>query len=672
VAWSHLQATGANSAGGTSIATTFTTANLSSGSKLIALVGVGSGSSLTPGCTGVSDGTNNFTQIASNTSNAGGVGFYLGLWVLDTPAGDVGTKPTITATVTGAATSAGLGIVVQEVSGLAAGTSCLDGTAAFANAANVSGTTSGPAYTSAAANEYLVEVFNDDGGNGLTNPSGYTTDGDGIPNTNEQVAVAYKNSTGGSETASWVAAAVQANLMAVAFLLPGVAAADSLPPARSPAFNLQGPPFRPVVTWGDQTLPAPAGPPLWAPTVQAAAPGPPFPVSTVGFAPPAGIPPYWWPIVVGNLSGGFYPQTPPPPPPPVTAQVLWAPRPGVSPYWWPIYVQSAGPAQPPPSVTATPGPPPGTSPYWWPLYIQAATVGQPPPAAQTFVALQPGAAAAAVVMGWPVQSAAFPQPPPSGRVGWAPPPGVSPYWWPLYVQSAGPGQPPPAAQTFVGLQPGAAAPAVVMGWPVQSAGFPQPPAAAQILRAPPPGIAPYWWPLYVQSAGYPQPALNPPGVVVVGLTPGIGPGAIIMGWPVQSSSFPQPAPAGLIRPGLLPVAPVLGQQITGLAGITQPPPLAQVLWSPRPGTSPYWWPILIRSAAPGQARPAAQILVFAIIPPPPPPFTIGQVAGVTENLAGLAGQASGLHLVVSRDQLEAILAGLTEQLGRLYGHDEEA
>ena len=40
MAWSHLQATGANSAGGTSIATTFTTANLSSGSKLIALVGV--------------------------------------------------------------------------------------------------------------------------------------------------------------------------------------------------------------------------------------------------------------------------------------------------------------------------------------------------------------------------------------------------------------------------------------------------------------------------------------------------------------------------------------------------------------------------------------------------------------------------------------------------------
>jgi len=330
--------------------------------------------------------------------------------------------------------------------------------------------------------------------------------------------------------------------------------------------------------------------------------------------------------------------------------------------------------QPVPPATVGWSPRAGTAPYWWPITVASAGLAQPSPPAQVFVALQPGAAAPTVILGWPVQSLLnIPQPPPSARIGWSPPPGVSPYWWPIQIASAGLAQPPPAArvgwspppgispywwpitvqssglaqplptsaQTFVGLTPGQAAAAAILGWPVQSSAFPQPPPLAQVLWSPRPSTSPYWWPLYIQSAGIPQPALNPPGVVVVGLTPGIPPGAIFLGWPVAATAIPQP------------------------------PTTSRVLWSPRPGTAPYWWPILVRSAAPGQDRGSAQIFVFAIIPPPPPPFTVGQVGGQTVNLAGLTGRPAGRSQLAGSDELRAVLEALTEYLGRVTGYDEE-
>ena len=76
---------------------------------------------------------------------------------MDTPAGNAGTKPTITATLTG--TTYGSAILVQEISGLAAGNTLaamIDGTAATTGNTGSTGPATTAAYSSTAANEYLV------------------------------------------------------------------------------------------------------------------------------------------------------------------------------------------------------------------------------------------------------------------------------------------------------------------------------------------------------------------------------------------------------------------------------------------------------------------------------------------------------------------------------------
>ena len=126
-AWSVLQSATATSVG-TTVAATFSTANLSSGSKLIALVVI-AGNNVASLSTTVSDGHgNNFTSIATLPSVTT-TKSLMGLFYLDTPAGDVGTKPTITAT---GAISNGASISIQEVAGLAPGAP--DGTAGTLNA----------------------------------------------------------------------------------------------------------------------------------------------------------------------------------------------------------------------------------------------------------------------------------------------------------------------------------------------------------------------------------------------------------------------------------------------------------------------------------------------------------------------------------------------------------
>ena len=76
----------------------------------------------------------------------------------------VGTKPTITATW---ASGGGLGLVVQEVSGLLAGntTAMVDGTPGTLTGSTTS--TGSPTYSSTAANEFLVSAYADIG-NGVT------------------------------------------------------------------------------------------------------------------------------------------------------------------------------------------------------------------------------------------------------------------------------------------------------------------------------------------------------------------------------------------------------------------------------------------------------------------------------------------------------------------------
>jgi hypothetical protein len=200
--WSVLQSAGNTSAGATLSAVY--PSNLSSGTKLIAAVGIATNNT---GAVTVSDGTNSFTQLVHTGPTSTDLSnFYL--FALDTPAGDVGTKPTIT--VTGAASN-GAAVTILEVAGLLAGntTACLDGTAgAFSGVKSGGGTSSPtvPAYVSTVANEFLVNIEFDDGDSGSTwtAPAGYTTV-TGTPNGNSDanIGFAYKNSTGGTETGTF-------------------------------------------------------------------------------------------------------------------------------------------------------------------------------------------------------------------------------------------------------------------------------------------------------------------------------------------------------------------------------------------------------------------------------------------------------------------------------------
>lgn len=196
MAWSVLQSKSAASVT-TTAAATFGT-NLSSGSKLLAFVGFAIG----PAISSVSDGTNSFSQIASLTTQR--QKFFI--YVLDTPVGDVGTTPTITATVTGSPN--GMALLVQEVSGLATGSTsgaCLDGSPGTdTNNNQLPGAFTVPAYSSSVASEYLVAVWSDNGDtSGVpmgTIPSGFTADANNISNNGiDDIAVVYKNSTGGAE-----------------------------------------------------------------------------------------------------------------------------------------------------------------------------------------------------------------------------------------------------------------------------------------------------------------------------------------------------------------------------------------------------------------------------------------------------------------------------------------
>lgn len=174
--------------------------NLISGSKLIAYVGSSQG----PAPSAVKDTAgNSFTQVASS---AAADGTSSTVWVLDTPAGDVGGTTTVTATI---AANNGAAILIQEVTGLLPGTTVsVDGTAGSVHGNNASPFYTGsPSYTTAAAGEFLVSFYQDDGdGGGVSNfaAAGYTRDANSISaNGSGDVAVSYKASTGLLESDAW-------------------------------------------------------------------------------------------------------------------------------------------------------------------------------------------------------------------------------------------------------------------------------------------------------------------------------------------------------------------------------------------------------------------------------------------------------------------------------------
>lgn len=238
MAWSRLQSASNGAGTGSTVSATYTS-NLTSGTKLIAVVTVFATTAST-----VKDGAgNSFTKLASiglNNSTAGNG--ELSLWAADTPAGDAGTTPAITATP--ASATGFYAILIQEVSGLLAGntSAMLDGTAGTSFASGSTSLACGT-YSSAAAGEYLVALYGDDQNVDGIQPSAcsgsaaYTLDANNIAS-HEAAAVAYGNSTGGAETATFTIPAStndQATIL-VAFRL-AAGGPSSGPPASLAAVN---------------------------------------------------------------------------------------------------------------------------------------------------------------------------------------------------------------------------------------------------------------------------------------------------------------------------------------------------------------------------------------------------------------------------------------------------
>ena len=238
MAWSFVQSIG-SAALASSHGVTFAN-NVASGNKIIVVVTVASSSTSAVTTSSVKDGaSNSWTAIANEpfTDTQTGDKGNVSIWALDVPAGDVGTKPTITAT--GGSGTVVIGVLACEVSGLLAGntTAMADGTAGVSTGGGGQASTTSPTYSSTAANEFLIAVYGDYGnGTTWTNPSGYqgATAGPGSSGAAEgvndstdcNIELAYKNSTDGSETASFTTTGSSSGYgeLLVAFKLASAAA----------------------------------------------------------------------------------------------------------------------------------------------------------------------------------------------------------------------------------------------------------------------------------------------------------------------------------------------------------------------------------------------------------------------------------------------------------------
>jgi len=233
------------------------TSNLASGGKILAAICVSNSSGGIEPVTAVKDGAgNNLTKLKSVVLTGA---LFVELWGCDTPAGDVGTKPTITATVS---TNFGVTLLLQEVPGLLAGntTAMLDGSAAQNNG-TASPATAG-SYSSTAAGEYLIGIYGDPGdGVTVSNASGYTADPSNVnANSFATLFVDYKNSTNGAELASWTMSGSATDgweTILVAFKLAAVGGSPSLPP-QPPRRTASRTPGLPPARRYRQMLPVPA------------------------------------------------------------------------------------------------------------------------------------------------------------------------------------------------------------------------------------------------------------------------------------------------------------------------------------------------------------------------------------------------------------------------------
>jgi hypothetical protein len=184
------------------------------GNKILVWASCGSTGSFT--VSSVADSNSNSLTSLASVLEAGSADTALALFAYDVPATP---SSTFTATFSGAG---GFGVLAQEISGLMTGntSAMLDGTA---GTAHTSGTSLSATYSSTATNEYLGTCYGDDGfGITGTIPSGYTADTNNInTSSNANLMVAYKNSTGGSETNTWTTNGTDDMcVITVAFQLP--------------------------------------------------------------------------------------------------------------------------------------------------------------------------------------------------------------------------------------------------------------------------------------------------------------------------------------------------------------------------------------------------------------------------------------------------------------------
>lgn len=207
MAWGYVQGnkTAATATALSSVACTYVTANVSAGTSLLAHVTTSTQTGTTDTVATVKDGAgNNFLRIMHIAGGSPNILNDVSVWILNTPVGDVGTKPTITATLSGG--TANMGILIEEWSGLAAGATLallVDGTGGVLTGATT-GATGSPTYSSSVANELLLKIYGDSGGPiTYTAPSG-TADANNVnSNSPADLAVVYGNSTGGAEAGSW-------------------------------------------------------------------------------------------------------------------------------------------------------------------------------------------------------------------------------------------------------------------------------------------------------------------------------------------------------------------------------------------------------------------------------------------------------------------------------------
>ncbi|MGH3201734.1 MAG: hypothetical protein ACRDP5_06735 [Streptosporangiaceae bacterium] len=198
--WNWIQSNSSMSASG--VAPVTYADNVQSGTTLIVPVAVYQSAT-----TAVKDGAGNpFIKIASVPYNNSAVSGEVSLWALNTPAGDVGTTPTITPTFSGSIQY--MSMLVQEVAGLAAGSTAAqlaDGTPGTAYGSSTNTDIGPPSYASTAPDEYLVYVYGDIGdGITVTPSSPYMADPDNVNSSRDQdCCLAYANSAGGTESGTW-------------------------------------------------------------------------------------------------------------------------------------------------------------------------------------------------------------------------------------------------------------------------------------------------------------------------------------------------------------------------------------------------------------------------------------------------------------------------------------